>query len=39
MDWAMRRYSGYTLQTVLAEDAYELQRLRTLLDPDFGKAR
>ncbi|HLC29011.1 MAG TPA: hypothetical protein VJL07_06150 [Dehalococcoidia bacterium] len=30
-------YPGYTLSTLLAEDA-ELLRLMALLDPDLGKA-
>ena len=31
-------YPGYTLSTLLAEDAHELFMLRGLLDPDLGKA-
>lgn len=39
MDSILRRYPGYTLSTLLAEDAHELMLLRELLDPDLGKAR
>lgn len=33
----MRRYPGYTLSTVLAEDAHDLYQHMALLDPDIGK--
>lgn len=31
-------YPGYTLSTLLAEDAGDLFLLRSLLNPDLGKA-
>jgi len=34
----LRRYPGYTLSTLLEEDAHELMQLLALLDPDLGKA-
>jgi hypothetical protein len=38
MDEVLRRYPGYTIRTLLDEDAHELLTLRAILDPDFGKA-
>lgn len=32
-------FPGYTLSSLLDEDAYELMQLRALLDPDIGKAK
>lgn len=34
----LKEYPGYTLSTLLAEDAHELLLMRSLLDPDLGKA-
>jgi hypothetical protein len=38
LDAILRRYPGYTLTTLLAEDARELMQMMALLDPDLGKA-
>ena len=35
----MRRYSGYTLQTLADGDIAELFQHFALLDPDIGKAK
>jgi hypothetical protein len=34
----LTRYRGYTLSSLLAEDAHALMQMRDLLDPDLGKA-
>lgn len=39
LDYVLRRYPGYTLGTLLAEDAHELKMLIALTNPDLGKAR
>lgn len=38
LDSILRMYPGYTLGTLLAEDAHELMTMRDLIDPDCGKA-
>ena len=38
IDGILGRYSGYTLTTLLAEDAHGLLQIRALLDDDLGKA-
>lgn len=35
----MRQFPGYTLSSLMAEDAHALRTLRALLDPDLGRAR
>lgn len=37
-DALLRIYPGYTLSSLLAEDAHDLFQMRALLDPDLGKA-
>lgn len=34
----LQKYPGYTLSTLLAEDAHELLMLEELLDPNLGNA-
>ena len=34
----LRRWPGYTLSSLLAEDAHLLMQTLDLLDPDLGKA-
>jgi hypothetical protein len=38
LDSVLRRYPGYTLSTLLSEDAHGLMQMLGLLDPDLGKA-
>ena len=38
LDSILTRYPGYTLRTLLEEDAHDLLMMRNLLDPDLGKA-
>ena len=38
LDSILKEYPGYTLRTLLEEDAHELLMMRRLLDPDLGKA-
>ena len=38
LDYILTRYPGYTLRTLLEEDAHELLMMLNLLDPDLGKA-
>lgn len=39
MDWVLRRYPGYTEETLRVADAYGLMQLRAILDPKAGRAR
>lgn len=39
LDYVLRRYPGYTLRTLLAEDAHELKMLIALTDPKLGEKR
>ena len=34
----LREYPGYTLSTLLREDAHALLQMRALIDPDLGNA-
>jgi len=38
LDTLLRRYPGYTLSTLLAEDAHGLMQMMALLHPDLGNA-
>ena len=38
LDEILRRYPGYTLSSLLAEDAYTLMQHLALIRPDLGKA-
>lgn len=38
MDSVLRRWPGYTLSTLMDEDAQLLHQTLGLLDPDLGKA-
>ena len=38
VDGLLQRYPGYTLSTLLAEDAFALMQHVAILDPDIGKA-
>ena len=38
LDHLLRSYPGYTLRTLLEEDAHELLMLVNLLNPDLGTA-
>lgn len=39
LDTILKEYPGYTLRTLLEEDAYELLQIQAILDPDVGKVR
>ena len=39
LDGLLRDYPGYTLRALLDEDAFDLLQMRSILDPECGKAR
>ena len=38
IDSVLQRWPGYTIRTLMEEDAHELYQTLTLLNPDLGKA-